>query len=651
MSFVSFETGNLEHFPDELAQLIADQLAEIDAISKGEGILYKDIMKPMQDLDEDLNNAFLPLSLLNAVENSEETQKAYEAAIAQLSTFSSKVAQNVDLFKKIKGIKSDDKEEKKVVENEVKGFVLSGAELPEKEKKTLEEIELKLSELGNRFSQNLLDATNAYALIIEDPADVAELPESDLAAAQTEVDGKQVYRFTLQYPSYVAYMKYGSNPEFRKELSRAYSTRAPENEEVIDALLALRDQKAKLLAFPSYAEYSLAKKDAGSPKEVISFLEHLGEKALPQAKIELAELQKFAEEMGKVGTLEGYDTAYYSEKLKKKKFDFDDTMTQVYFEQSKVLSGMLDFVGDLFGFQFKTVDAKTWNEKTKVFDIYENDVLSGRIYFDLESRKGKRGGAWMRYWETHYYDKNGDKRLPSAFVVCNFPASTEERPSLLSHNNVVTLFHEMGHAIHHLFGKCAERSLSGIHGVAWDVIEFPSQFLESFAFEKNVLKGFAFHYETGEAMEDALINKINDAKNYHAALGILRQVVFSLFDMQLHEKLYQGEEVQLLLDGIREKYTLLPVPAYNKFQNGFAHIFAGSYGAGYYSYKWAEALSADAFEACKDENGFVKEKAAGYLEFILTKGGSEDMKSLFHQWLKRNPLPESLLKSYGIEAG
>jgi oligopeptidase A len=276
--------------------------------------------------------------------------------------------------------------------------------------------------------------------------------------------------------------------------------------------------------------------------------------------------------------------------------------------------------------------------------------LSGRIYFDLEARKEKRGGAWMHDWETHYVDVEGKKHLPTAFIVCNFSPSTEENPSLLRHDDVVTLFHEMGHGIHHLFGTCKERSVSGINGVAWDVVEFPSQFLESFAYEKPILKRFAFHHESKEPMSDELLDKIKDTKNYQAALGILRQVEFSLFDFNLHKKLYQGDEVQALLNGIRKKTALLPVPEYNKFQNGFAHIFAGGYSAGYYSYKWAEVLSADAFYACLDkESGFNQEKADGYLKYILNKGGSEEMSSLYKQWLGREPKVSSLLKLYGIE--
>jgi len=402
------------------------------------------------------------------------------------------------------------------------------------------------------------------------------------------------------------------------------------------------------LGFNSFAEYSLATKDAKSVDDITKFLEELSEKALPQAKEELKELQEFAQRTDGIETLNGFDVAYYSEKLKKEKFHFDDSMTKPYFEQSKVLNGLLDVVAELFKVTFKPVTATLWNDKVKPFDIYRAGELAGRVYFDLEARESKRGGAWMHDWETHFVDSQGQKHLPTAFIVCNFSPSTDEHPSLLRHDDVVTLFHEMGHGIHHLFGECNERSVSGINGVAWDVVEFPSQFLEAFAYEKPILKRFAFHHESNEPMSDELLDKIKDTKNYQASLGILRQVEFSLFDMLLHKKLYQGDEVQELLNTIRERTALLSIPEYNKFQYGFAHIFAGGYSAGYYSYKWAEVLSADAFYACIDENGFNQEKADGYYKYILSRGGSEDMSELYKQWLGREPKVESLLKLYGI---
>jgi len=646
--FQNFHIDNLEDFPKTLDALLNQQRTIIDKITKSKDTSYAQVLKPLQDLDEELGLFFTPLSHLNSVMNSEDTQKAYEASLPLLSKFSSEMAQNVELFKKIEQIKADSDEAKTVVKHDVRDFVLSGVNLPEKEKKRMEEISLKLSELSNNFSQNL-DATNAYELIIKDEKDVEGMPQSDIDAAKEELNGKIVYKFTLQIPSYLAYMTYGPNRKYRKELSKAYSTRAPENAEAIDQILALKNEKAKLLGFDSYAQYALETRDASKEEDVINFLNDLANAALPQAKNELSELKAFAEKSDGITDLAGHDVGYYSEKLKKEKFDFDDTMTKPFFVQEKVLQGLLDIVSELFDVTFKPANVPTWHNCVKPFDIFDNGKLSGRIYFDLEARKEKRGGAWMNDWETHYQDSDGNTHLASAFVVCNFSPTTETIPSLLRHDDVVTLFHEMGHAIHHLFGKCKERSVSGINGVAWDVVEFPSQFLENFAYEAAILKRFGFHYETNEPISQELMAKIKETKNYQAALGILRQVEFSLFDFTLHQGLYQGEEVQTLLDGIREKTSLLPAPKYNKFQHGFAHIFAGGYAAGYYSYKWAEVLSADAFFSCLDEaSGFDKEAAKGYKEYILANGGAKEMSELYQEWLGRKANVKSLIKLYEI---
>ncbi len=647
--FQEFKIDHLAQFPTDLEKLLDQQRTIIKQITESEDTDYVKVLKPMQDLDEELGLFFTPLSHLNSVMNSDETQKAYEASLPLLSKFSSEIAQNEALFKKIEQIKAENAEAKTVVSHEIRDFVLSGAKLPEEKKKRMEDISLKLSELSNNFSQNLLDATNAFELIMTDEKDVAGMPQSDIDAAKEKMDGKTVYKFTLQIPSYLAYMTYGPNREYRKTISKAYSTRAPENANVIDQILALKQEKAKLLGFDNYAQYALETRDASTQEEVLGFLNDLADAALPQAKKELKELREFAQRTDGIEDLAGYDVAYYSEKLKKEKFDFDDTMTKPYFEQEKVLKGMLDIVSELFSVTFKTATVPTWHDCVKPFDIFENGTLSGRIYFDLDARKEKRGGAWMNDWETHYVDSEGKLHLASAFVVCNFSPPTENTPSLLRHDDVVTLFHEMGHAIHHLFGKCHERSVSGINGVAWDVVEFPSQFLENFAYEAAILKRFGFHYETDEPISEELMSKIKETKNFQAALGILRQVEFSLFDFQLHQKLYQGQEVQTLLDAIREKTSLLKPPAYNKFQHGFAHIFAGGYAAGYYSYKWAEVLSADAFFTCLDEeNGFDKEKAKGYKEYILANGGAKEMSELYKEWLGRKADVKSLIKLYEI---
>ncbi len=647
--FQNFTLDNLDNFPQMLESLLDSQRSVIKEITESAVSSYDEVLKPLQDLDEALGLFFTPLSHLNSVMNSDDTQKAYEASLPLLSKFGSEMAQNEALFRKIEKIEASTDEAKTVVAHEIRDFVLSGVNLNKEDKERMEAISLRLSELSNHFSQNLLDATNDFELIITNYSDVEGLPQSDIDASKEEIDGEIVYKFTLQIPSYLAYMTYGTNREHRKTISKAYSTRASQNAEVIDEILALKYEKSQLLGFSSYAEYALETRDASTEEDVIGFLNDLADASLAQAKEELKELQDFALKLDGIEDFAGYDMGYYSEKLKKEKFDFDDAMTKPYFEQSKVLYSLLDIVSELFEVTFKEAVVPTWHECVKAFDIFEDNRLSGRIYFDLEARKEKRGGAWMNDWETHYTDTQGKKHLASAFIVCNFSPTTDNTPSLLRHDDVVTLFHEMGHAIHHLFGKCEERSVSGINGVAWDVVEFPSQFLENFAYEEAILKRFGFHYKSQEPISKVLMQKIKETKNYQAGLGILRQVEFSLFDFTLHQKLYQGEEVQNRIDSIRAKTSLLKTPSYNKFQHGFAHIFAGGYSAGYYSYKWAEVLSADAFFECLDEkDGFNSEKAKGYKAFILANGGSKEMSTLYEEWLGRKAEVKSLVKLYEI---
>jgi len=646
--FVEFKLDNLDTFPKRLETLLDNQLSQIDTITHSSESSYEQVSKPLQDLDEELGLFFTPLAHINSVMNSKESQKAYEESLPLLSKFHSTVAQNEALFHKLEKLSSDDSSAQKVIDNDIRDFRLSGIDLPEAQKKELEEINLELSQLGNSFSQNLLDATNEYELIIEDFDDVKELDKSDIEQAKVERDGKEVYRFTLQMPSYIAYMTYGSNREYREELYRAYNTRAPQNAEVIDRLLELRDKKAKMLGFDNFAQYSLADKDAKSSEDVVSFLEELAKLSKNQAKEELLELQNFAKALDGIEELASYDLGYYAQKLKKKKFDFDDSMTKPYFEQGRVVDALLGITSKLFGVEIKEIELDMWHKCVRTFDIYENGEVLSRLYIDLEAREEKRGGAWMNDFETRFIDSEGKAHLASAFIVCNFAPTTETTPSLLRHDDVVTLFHEMGHALHHILSKESQRGVSGINGVAWDVVEFPSQFLENFAYEKAILETFAFHYESGEPMSEELLNKIKESKNFQSAMGLIRQVEFSLFDFMLHQKLHQGDEVQALLDSIRQETSLIKVPQYNKFQHGFAHIFAGGYAAGYYSYKWAEVLSADAFFECMDESGFNTQKAQGYKDNILANGGAKEMSELYKQWLGRESRAESLIKLYEI---
>ena len=648
--FVEFKVGDLESFPAEFETLLNQQREIIDSLASSSSSSYEDIIKPLEDLDEARESLFTTVSNLNSVVNSPKTQEAYEKSLPLLSQFHNDLGQNEKLYSKLKEIKTDNISRKRVLENLILDFKLSGAELEKSQKDELKEINLRLSELSNRFAQNLLNATKSFEMVVEDFEDVKELPKSDLESAKIEKDGKTKWRFTLQAPSYLAYITYGSSRELREKIYRAYTTRAPENGEVIDEILALKAKKAEILGYENYAEYALESRDASSQESVLSFLWKLVELSKPRAKEELQELRDFARELDGLETLESFDLAYYSEKLKKQKFDFDENETKPYFATKRVVDGLFEILFELFGVEFKKIETEVWHESVEVFELEQNGEVIARLYLDLEARESKRGGAWMHDWQTHFIDQTGKKHLPVAFVVANFPKASKEFPSLLTHSDVVTLFHEMGHAIHHLFSQIAERGVSGVNGVAWDTVEFPSQFLENFAYEEAIIKRFAKHYESSESMPEELIKKIKKSKNFLSAMGMLRQLEFGIFDFMLHQKLYSGDEVQRLLDEVRQKVAVVFPPEYNRFQHGFAHIFAGGYSAGYYSYKWAEVFSADAFFECLgDEGEFKKERADGYLTHILQKGGSKSMSQLYRDWLKREPKVESLIRLYEID--
>jgi len=640
---------DLENFITKLQQKIENNNKKVEALLKQKEHTYANFVKPFELMEEDLEEFFTPLSHLNAVNNSEETQAVYTAALPIITEYSTLLSQNLEIYSVYKSIlekegESLNYEQKRVLELNIQNFELSGANLDTETKERLQEINISLSEYANEFSQNLLNATNDYSYIITDEKDIEGLPQSEIENAKFEEDGKIKYKFTLQIPSYIAYMTYGKNREIREELYRAYVSRAPQNAELIDKILALKSEMSKLLGFDNYAQYSLATKMAKDEESVLNFLNSLLDNSINQAKEELNTLQKIAPY-----ELKSHDTTYYAELLKKEQYAIDEEEYRPYFEQQSVVNGMFAFLNKLFNIRFEKRDEELWHPKASAYNVYENEQLKAKIYLDLEARESKRGGAWMHNWQSHCTNENGDVIPASAFVVCNFPPSTEKMPSLLRHDDVVTLFHEMGHTIHHILSTVDENEVSGVNGVEWDAVEFPSQFLENFAYEPKVLQIFAKHYQTEEMLPEKMIEKLVKSKNFLSAMGMLRQLEFSIFDFQLHTKLYKGDEIQNLLDTIREKTALIKPPKYNKFQNGFAHIFAGGYAAGYYSYKWAEVLSADLFYEIVDEGIFNSKVAKKYLTTILHKGGSKSMSLLYHELMNREPDVSKLLRLNGIK--
>lgn len=652
--FKEFDLSNLENSKELLEIFLDENRKKIDDLLKIENKTYKNFVLPFQEIGESINDFLTPIFHIDSVKNSSVTTKVYEECIPVISKYETEISQNENIYSVLMNIQSKEKStlndiQNKVLENEIRDFKLSGCHLENDKKKRLEEISLRLSELSHKFSQNLLNATNAFEMIIDNFEDVKEIPASDLELAKFEEEGITKYKFTLQMPSYLAYITYGTNREKREEIYKAYCTKAPENGKIIEELLALKDEKVKILGFNSYAQYSLATKMASKEEDVIKFLEELGSKAKNRAKEELEEIKEIAAKDG-ITDFKSFDMSYYSEKLKMAQYDFDEEYFRPYLEQQSVLNGFFDFLHQMFNVKFTKANTPAWDEKVKVYDLSEDGKTIARIYIDLEARKDKRGGAWMNNWHSHYRTSTGEIKLPTAYIVGNFPQSTNETPSLLRHSDVVTLFHEMGHALHHLLSKIEEPFVSGISGVAWDTVEFPSQFLEYFSYDKEVLKLFAKHHITKEVLDDESIDKIIKAKNFQSSLATLRQVEFALFDFKLYQKLYKTEdEIQDLLDSIREKFAVMIPPKYNKFQNGFSHIFSGGYAAGYYSYKWAEVLSADAFYMFIDSgNIFNKELGIKYRDTILSQGGSSDMDKLFFNFAQREPSVDSLLKIDGI---
>ena len=652
--FCEFNLENLENASVELEKILEESRKNLKELLDIENKTYKNFVSPFQEIGERINEFITPIFHIDSVKNSEITSKVYEDCLPIISKYESEVSQNENIYSVLKYILSNENStlnsiQKKVLENEIRDFELSGCNLEKDKKQRLEELDLQLSELSHKFSQNLLKATNAYSLIIENFEDIKDIPESDLALAKFEEDGKTKYKFTLQMPSYIAFMTYCTSREKREELYKAYTTRAPENGKIIEELLALKEEKIKILGFSNFAQYSIATKMAKSEEEVINFLEELGNKAKPKALKEFEELKQLALKDG-ITDFRASDVTFYSERLKKAQYDLDEEYYRPYLEQNSVLEGFFEFLHKMFNIKFTKTNAKAWDEKVQVYNLSEENGVIARIYIDLEARTDKRGGAWMNNWHSYYKTSNDEIKLPTAYIVGNFPQSTNDIPSLLRHSDVVTLFHEMGHALHHLLSRVEEPFVSGIAGVAWDVVEFPSQFLEYFSYDKDVLKLFAKHYKTGEVLDDEAINRLIKARNFQSSMATVRQIEFALFDFKLYQELYKNEnEIQKLLDEVREKFAVIIPPSYNKFQNGFSHIFAGGYSAGYYSYKWAEVLSADAFYMfIESGNIFNQELGLKYKECVLSKGGSYNMDKLFYDFAKREPKIDSLLKIDGI---
>jgi len=651
-----------EHVLPALDYVLQKQHECIQTLIQQEKPNWDTLIIPLEEMDEELSRVWGPVSHLNSVCDSDELRKAYQQGVQKTSEWHTELAQNEALYAGLKYVEqhqsgSLNDEQKEFLTQSIRDFRLSGAELTGDAKQRFKEVRLRLSELTTTFEQHVLDATRAFTLLITDKADLAGLPESacDAAAQRAKEDNQEGWLFTLDIPSYLPMMQYSAKAELREKMYRAYCTRATSddlnNSPVIDELLSLRQEIATLLGFEHYGDYSIATKMASNADEVTEFLRELAAKSRSMAKQEVQELHSFAKQHLGIDNLQAWDIPFASEKLRMHTYAISQEELKPYFSEAGVVSGMFALVEKMYGIHIREAHAKLWHENTKYFEVFNAaDKKIAAFYLDPYARAHKRGGAWMDECVVRWQKPDGNLQLPVAYLVCNFDAPIGDKPALWTHDEVMTLFHEFGHGLHHMLTKVNTRGVSGINGVPWDAVELPSQFMENFCWEREVLDLFAKHYKTGETIPEDMFQRMTAAKNFQAGMHMLRQIEFSLFDFILHSE-YQpnGEQsVQGLLDQVRNEVAVLIPPTFNKFQNSFSHIFAGGYAAGYYSYKWAEVLSADAYAAFEEEGIGNAETAARFRKEILSIGGSKDIMDGFIAFRGRKPNVDALLRHSGI---
>jgi len=632
---------------------------------------WANLIEPLENMDDRLGRMWSPVSHMNSVVNSDALRDAYNNCLPLLSEYSTEMGQNVELYQAYQAIKDSaefknlDEAQQKIINNALRDFHLSGIDLPDEKKKRFREIRQQLSKLTSKYEENILDATQAWSKHITDEKCLAGLPDSALAMAKQAAEEKELdgWLFTLNFPSYYAVISYADDRALREEMYQAYSTRASDqgpnageydNSEIMDDILALRHEVAQLLGFNNYAERSLATKMAETPEQVLSFLHDLAKRSKPMAKQELSELTGFARQEHDVSDLSAWDIPYYGEKLRQHTFDFSQEDVKPYFPETKVVPGMFAVVKRLYGISINEIkDVEKWHKDVRFYEIRDKkNIVRGQFYLDLYARDKKRGGAWMDDCMGRKRNADGSLQIPVAYLTCNLTQPIGSDPALFTHDEVTTLFHEFGHGLHHMLTQVDHIGVSGINGVAWDAVELPSQFMENWCWEREALDLIAAHYKTGEAIPDELFNKMYAAKNFQAGMQMLRQIEFSLFDFRMYleyQPAYKGTgSIQKTLDKVRKEVSVLIPPSYNRFQHGFSHIFAGGYAAGYYSYKWAEVLSADAFSLFEEKGVFDSETGDAFLGCVLEQGGTKEPMELFRNFRGREPEIDALLRHSGI---
>ena len=677
-----------EHVVPAIDQLLSDARASVEQhLQATQHYTWQNLIEPLENIDDKLNKAWSPVSHLNSVVNSDELRDAYNACLPKLSAYSTEMGQNEALFKAYRFIADSaefatlDTAQQKIVNNALRDFKLSGIDLDTEKKQRYKDISQELSALASNYEENLLDATNAWSKLIRDEQDLAGLPESALAqakqtAASHDQDG---WMITLQFPSYISVLTYADNRELRREHYEAFATRASDqgphagqwdNSEIMEKILALRHEKARLLGFANYAELSLATKMAEKPQDVTDFLEDLADRSWRHARKDLAELRDFAKQHYGISDLQSWDMTYYSEKMRQHFYQLSQEEVKAYFPITRVLPGLFAIVEKLYGLQIAEInDFDSYHPDLRFFQIHDqNGQLRGQFYFDLYARAKKRGGAWMDDCVSRKRSDDGIQ-TPVAYLTCNFTPPTGDTPALLTHDDVTTLFHEFGHGLHHMLTQVDHLGVSGINGVEWDAVELPSQFMENWCWEKEAVALMSGHYiardgvyaasqsetgvaQTDEKLPDALFDKMIAAKNFQAGMIMVRQLEFSLFDFKIHRDYDpdKGGRIYETLEQVREQVAVVRPPKFNRFAHSFSHIFAGGYAAGYYSYKWAEVLSSDAFSLFEEKGIFDAETGKAFLHNILEQGGSQNAMDLFVNFRGRKPTIDALLRHNGIAA-
>ena len=660
----SFDKIVIKEIQGNVEQLLKEHKKVVDTILIEKVINWNSVVVPMEQIETKFGNYWNVILHLHSVQSKKDIRDQYKKSLPLISDYYTKLGQNKKLYEILLTLQKDQtltKVQKKHLANEIRDFKLSGVALNVADKEEFKKLQADLTKLENKFEENVLDATQAWFLNEEDIKKLDGIPEYAIKSAQAKAQDKKLkgYVFTLDIPSYLAVLRHANNRDLREKMYYAFVTKASElgnnkfnNTPVMDKILKKRKQMAKLLGFDNYAQYSIVTKMVSSTEQVISFLEDLALRAKSQAKKELSELTGFAKTYS-IDKIEPWDLIYLEEKYKAKNFGLAEDEIRQYFPQETVVQGLFKIVNRVFGLQVKSMQSNVWHSDIRAYAISDKDnKLRGIIYFDLFARENKRSGAWMADCTSRLKLANGQYQCPIAFLSSNFTPANANEEALFSHDDVITLFHEFGHSLHHILTKVDVLALSGINGVPWDCVELPSQFLENWAWQEESLKMCSKHYKTNKPLPKELLQKLLKAKNYNSAMHTLKQLEYALFDFKLHLNYDQkkADYIQATINDVRKKLSVIDTPQYNRFANSFAHIFAGGYAAGYYSYKWAELLSSDAFGAFEENSIFSENLGQSFMNNILEKGGSEEPSVLFKAFRKRDPSIDALLRSSGIES-